>query len=174
MTGFFNLIRVLKKIAVCLIFACGSGVCIFGLMNIREAAAYKRYPSTSGFVIDSAVIKSHSSREKDLYELNIVYEYALGETPYYSTSVSSFGYDLFNESKAAYNGQIAEMTQILDKFPAPSSVLVHYNPEQPQDSVIDPDLKVPVLMPLIFGIILLLTSIHLYLFSSIFSVRKVD
>ncbi len=158
----------LRKILVTLIFITGVSVFVFGLLNIRKAAAYKKYPSVNGFVIDSAAAKSEETEGKSLYVVNIVYEYSIDGTQFYSTTISSMGYDLFGESKAYYTGTLESMKNVLDKYPVGADVTVFHNPQNPQDSIIDQDLKIPAFLPLILGSIFLLVSLHLCFFSGIF------
>lgn len=163
-------LNLIKKLLICVLFLGGLAVCVFGLMNIAKAAAYKKYPISNGFVIDSALAKSPESQDqKELFILNIVYDYTVNNEKYYATVISSFGYNLFKEAKAYYTGSLEDMNKVLDKYPVGSSVIVYYNPENPQDCVIDADLKMPVFLPLILGAILILISAHLYIFSDVFS-----
>ena len=63
-----------------------------------------------------------------------------------------------------YSGSESEIKDFLKKFPANSVIDVYVNPEDPKESVLETDLKMPVFIPLLFGFLLMLLALHLLFF----------
>ncbi len=163
----------IRRFIVILLFTAGITILVYGILNIRHASKYKKWPMTHGFIIDNAatphrMMPGDDTSKKNFYAVNIVYEYFVHDTAYYSTKVSSFGYDLLKPSKAYYSGTVEKIKGVLDKYAIGDGIPVYYDPENPQDTVIDPELKTPVFLPAVLGVLLILISLHLYFFSSFY------
>jgi len=167
----------IRKFIVILFFTAGIVILVYGILNVRYASRYKQWPITHGFIIDNAaappeLMPGDKTSKKNFYAVNIVYEYFVHDMTYYSTNISSFGYDLFKPSKAYYSGTVEKIKDVLDKYAIGDGVPVYYNPENPQDTVIDPEIKTPVFLPLVLGALLILISLHLYFFTSFYRKKK--
>lgn len=163
----------IRRLLVILFFIVGIAILVYGILNIRSAAKYKKWPMAHGFIIDNAATAPEMGTEgktpkSNFYTVNIVYEYFVHDMTYYSTNISSFGYDMFLPSKAYYSGSIEKIKDVLDKYAIGDGIPVYYDPDNPQDSVIDPGLKAPVFLPAVLGILLMMISFHLYFFSSFY------
>jgi hypothetical protein len=133
-------------------------------MNILQASRSKSWPAVTGTIIDSAPAKSEKPDGSSIYVANIIYSYEVDRIGFISESISCFGYDLLNPSDAYYTGSINEITSLLDKYPVGDNVKVYYNPEDPEESVIKTDLKLPVVIPLLSGLFIIAVFLHMHFF----------
>jgi len=112
------------------------------LFSIHRSNAYiaKHYQQTTGHITHSAVRSGYRGRT---YTVDIAYEYSVGERTYLGSRISAF---------AASSSNKTVWERLADRYPVGSTVEVHYDPAQPECSVLDP--TSPYLHPLmIIGII---------------------
>ncbi len=167
-----KIISLLKRLSVAVILLVGMAAVVFGIFNIRAAWVCSLWPTVKGRIVDSTPAQTRKPDGSSIYVANVVYEYTVKDSTYYSSNISNFGYDLFYPSLSYFTGQISDIKPVLNKYPVDSEVTVYYNPKDNDVSVIDPSLKLPVFLPLIFGILLLLIDFHLVYILGILSTRK--
>lgn len=114
------------------------------LFGIHRSNAYiaKHYQQTTGHITHSAV---RSGYRGGTYTTDIAYEYSVGEKTYLGSRISAF--EGASTNKTTWD-------RLADRYPAGSTVEVHYDPAHPERSVLDPSSE--YLNPLmIIGIILI-------------------
>jgi hypothetical protein len=121
--------------------ACVGFALLFGLITFacqRAAAQAKRWPIASGLVEASSITsyqrRSRSSEDREvrletLYRPNIVYGYDVGGVHYRGDKVSYSGYGTSSADVAK---------QVAARYPIGRALTVHYNPQNPSESAIDP------------------------------------
>lgn len=123
-------------VTACIGFALLFGLVVFAFQ--RVAAQARRWPAVSGFIETSDITtyqrrnratKDSVVRWKTLYRPNIVYGYDVAGVHYRGDKVSYFG-------SGANSADIAQ--QVAARYPVGTALTVHYNPENPSQSAIDP------------------------------------
>ena len=114
----------------------------------RQAEASQAWPSTSGRVVKTWVQET-IERDDDgfteyKYTPHIQYEYSAGGARYTGERLN-FGF-------TSVYGEMGPAEEALDLYPMGSQVTVYYNPEQPQDAVLDREMQGGVLGYVIGGI----------------------
>lgn len=111
---------------------------VFGLVLIiisitsrKKAQAAQNWPTTSG-VIESSRVDVHTSTDSDghrstTYKPVVSYRYQLMGLEYMGDRIA-FGANTFKLSKSE---------EIIRRYPVGQPVTVHYNPDKPQDSVLE-------------------------------------
>jgi hypothetical protein len=123
-------------VAACVGFALLFGLVVFAFQ--RVAAKAKTWPAVPGRVetsdIASYQLRNRSTEDsvvrwKTLYRPNVVYGYDVAGVHYRGDKLSYFG-------KGANSADIAR--QVATRYPVGTPLTVHYNPENPSESAIDP------------------------------------
>jgi hypothetical protein len=114
----------------------GLGIFFYSLSLFKSAWASRSWPTTSGIVVSSSVDSYWSESETGssksttlMYSAKIIYKYTADETDYTSQKISFGDYDSNNSR---------EIQAVVDRYPLNSDVLVYYNPENPEMSVLEP------------------------------------
>ena len=97
---------------------------ISGLRNVLRALASKRWPQVHGQITE---VKSVFTN--DVYSPEIRYEYVVNGHAFTGNTITIGD---FCSSSPSYT------KRVLARYPLDSTVLVSFNPEQPQDSVLEP------------------------------------
>ncbi len=98
------------------------------------------YPVTTGQVISSRVGTHHGSKGSVSYSVDIQYRYAVNDHPY---SGSCFRYNVGSSD-------FDWATAAVQMRPAGSQTKVFFNPRNPEDSILSPDVEGEDLLPLLF------------------------
>jgi hypothetical protein len=115
-----------------LIFLLLGGVfLVVGLVATKRAKAAQSWPSMPGTVVRSEVVR-HESTDEDgsssvSYEPVVHYEYAVMGQPFTGKRIA-FGANNFDHKKAA---------EIVARYPVGARANVFYNPDKPQDAVLE-------------------------------------
>lgn len=94
----------------------------------------KSWPMVQGSVLDSKIRESYSSGEEKSEQIYILYEYSFN-----GESLRSSVWRLGNATTSSRSKSAKE---ILARYPIGARVMVHVNPENPKDAVLEPG-KVP-------------------------------
>jgi hypothetical protein len=128
---------------------------VFGLIFIiisitarKRAKAAQTWPTTPGVVLSSHV-DIHTSRDSDgdrntTYKPVVAYRYEIMGLEYTGDRIA-FGANTFSHKKSY---------EIVGHYPVGQPLTVHYNPDKPQDAVLEAEAKGGV-ASLIIGIVLM-------------------
>lgn len=132
-----------------------------GVMLIRKhtkskqkAAEAQKWPTVSGRVVRSEILKSESSDEDGTsysYTPNIEYEYQVSGQNYSSKQVAFGGFSGTGSQKPA--------EKMVYKYPLNDSVSVYYNPANPHEAVLEQAVGSGAKGALIGGIVLIAVSL---------------
>jgi len=123
-------------VTACIGFALLFGLVVFAFT--RVAAQAKRWPTAAGRIETSFVtpyqLRNRSTGEstprlETRYRPNIVYGYDVAGVHYRGDKVSYFG-------RGANSADIAQ--EVVARYPVGTQLTVHYNPQNPSESAIDP------------------------------------
>jgi hypothetical protein len=128
---------VIISLGACLgVLFVGGGVIMISLgrRNQKKADASQNWPSVNGTVQDVKAVKNyHSSADDELdvdtFSPKVRYSYTVGATEYSSERIA-FGYG------KTFNSESAALASI-QKYSQGSLVTVYYNPENPDEAVLE-------------------------------------
>ena len=115
--------------------AVGAAVALAGLRGLERARASVKWPTAPGKVVASSVARRASSGSKGTtvtYHAEILYEYSVNGTTYDGNRVA---YGDYGSSSPAHARRIA------NRYPKGTAVTVHYMPDSPEESLLEPGLK---------------------------------
>ncbi|MDP3441966.1 MAG: DUF3592 domain-containing protein [Ignavibacteria bacterium] len=101
--------------------------------NMYRGYKSSTWPSVRGNILKSEISErrysgTKSSGRKTEYHASVDYQYEVIGKMYFSNSIS------YKASKTSYSAAMIE----LQKYPENSGHVVYYNPENPEESVLDP------------------------------------
>lgn len=120
--------RILPLIAVVV----GIVIAFFGIQGLIRVKASLDWPSTQGKVISSSV-EQNSNSKSTTYHAEILYEFDVNGTTFKGNCVSYGDYGSSNPSHAQ---------QIVNRYPKYMSVIVHYMPGNPGESLLEPGVQI--------------------------------
>ena len=126
----------------------GGGLLFIGIRSRRAAQASRAWPSTQGTVASSQVITSGSSRSR-WYKAQVTYTFTVDGQNYTSDKV------FFGDARSS---SMAKEQRVVDRYKAGAPVEVFYNPQQPQEAVLERRTGGTTLVYLILGCVLLLIA----------------
>lgn len=160
-----------KQIASKILFVAGLAISIFGLTIIKEAIKCLHWEKTECTIIDSDIKELPIPDRKTDRNLtpNIVYEYKNSKgRVYFSNKISYIDLKIFPLlSDNYYAGNFDEVKDFISNFELGSKHPVYFNPKNPADAILDNSLKLPVFIPLFFGLAMIYASLHFHLFAYI-------
>lgn len=115
---------------VALVIAFASLFVLFSLYRLVNALRTYRWPTTTGVVRGQGVNSSSSSEGSTSYSPELRYEYEVGGDTYVSSRIAVGSGPSFNSRSGA--------REWLEDYPTDSEVTVHYNPDSPDRSVLQP------------------------------------
>jgi hypothetical protein len=110
----------------------------------------KKWKITDGEIISSKMQESNFD-DGAIYKAVIQYKYTIGEKEYFSNRMFYGDYIGKNFSKS--------IQTLVSKYTKGTTVLVYYNPQHPNKSVLEPGIHLVIYRELLAGILLLLLSI---------------
>lgn len=117
-----------------------------GALMLQKAVKSHSWPKTEGVIIESH-IRMDDYRARDI-------------TPYfspvvaYSYVVAKRGYTGKNISPADFGGSERQAKNIINRYPVNKNVYVYYDPADPNNAVLEPGLKLFVVIPFLGGMLL--------------------
>lgn len=150
----------LSNVSICLapfFFLLAVVLGIAGVINRNKAKKASGWPSVQGKVIDARLEEQKSTDLDDNLSIHyrpvVTYQYEIGGQTYASnrTGVIPMNYDQKTAQKK------------LDAFPMGSALTVFYNPENPEEALLNPS-KTTANIFLIIGIVVLVISCVLTIF----------
>lgn len=120
----------------------GLGVALFlGLPTLERARASTQWPEAPGQITVSS-IRTQVNKGKRTYWAEVDYEYTVNGSQHTGNTVS-FG--------AARNSNRQLVEKVVDRYPLGHAVKVHYDPEAPEVSVLEPGVTFGAYFGLILG-----------------------
>ena len=165
--------QILKKKRTYLIgtlIIAGAIASVFGVISIIDARQCSNWPVVKGQIIDSFVydINSSSQNEKKarICIPDIKYEYVYKNEILFNNMISYFPGKMIGLRDFYYAAPESSICKFVEKYPIGSQVDIHVSPYDPNFSILDTSLRLPVFLPLIFGILLIYSGCHLIIFGS--------
>jgi hypothetical protein len=107
-------------------FAIGGAVYVVQFRQGLRADASKKWPTSRGTVVSSALEKSPGKRWR--YRAAVQYRYR----------VTGKDYEAGRVFWAGNEGRQKHMASVVSRYPAGSTVPIHYDPQNPAEAVLDP------------------------------------
>lgn len=131
-------------------FLLGSVVIIQSLSTILRGYTSKRWPRTSGIIVESYLEEQFHAEERWLFVPRVRYHYVVRGNEYESTTITFPTWGSTSRHRA-------ETT--LAQYPVTAAVSVSYLPENPVISVLEPGLTSNVFIGVSIGLTFLLSSV---------------
>lgn len=143
----------------------------YGLFRIFNAMECRNWPVVPGRIMDSSIAEipdrsNNSSTETSLPDIK--YEYQHNGVTYFKNSIGYYGINTLGLSDSYYAGTEDQIAAFIARYPINSEVNVHINPNNPAESVIDTDVKLPVFMPFFLGVLLVFAGFHIFLYGNFY------
>lgn len=150
-----------------LLLLIGVIVTIIGVFTLKNSLEAKKWPTTKGKITSSSVSEerkydSSSKRHKTEYRANIRYSYNVNGRSYYNDRIFFGAVNLSRSTAEKYTR----------KYPKGINVIVYYNPEKPEKSVLETSIGFRNLLTLIIGIAIMILGIFFLLKPSAFNPSK--
>jgi len=135
-----------KNILLGVVFvAVGVAVAAWGFMNLSKAMQSKSWPTAEGKIVSSQVVKKVESytdsnkhrRNRTIYRAHVRYSYMAKGRSLIGGKITMADSGSSSETRAK---------KIRDRYPAGSVCTVYYNPEKPEDSVLEAGINFGALM----------------------------
>jgi hypothetical protein len=107
-------------------FAIGVAVYVVQFRQGLRADASKKWPTSRGTIVSSALEQSPDHKRR--YRAAVQYRYRVGGKDYEANRVFWGGSE----------GRQKHMASVVSSYPAGSTVPVHYDPQNPDEAVLDP------------------------------------
>jgi len=156
-----------KKVFILFLFLIGLTISGYGIIGILEAQKCRDWKMVKGRVLGamlteiSDLLNEHKS---DNFVPDIAYEYMYEDITYFKQTIGYFPSNAMGLHDSYYAGSEDEIIAFTKKFPVNAEIDVYVNPDNPKESVLETDLKMPVFIPFLFGALLIYMSINLVVF----------
>lgn len=137
----------------------GAAVLVIGIATVRRARASRRWPSAKGVVVSSKILKErstssnsepgHGTRSDYQYKPEVAVEYAVRGVKYLSNRVTLADFSTSSTQHAA---------RVTARYPEGKVVDVFYNPDNPEDAILESRAGAGVLLLFAAGLFLLAVS----------------
>ncbi len=109
-------------------FLAGVALLIYGIGLVRDARACAGWPTVQGRVLSSEAQMVSRQKDKSTYAPNVSYRYEVDGKEYQSSRLTIVPRN--------YRGQ-QWVTEILASYPVGGVVVVHYDPKEPANCMLD-------------------------------------
>lgn len=140
-----------------LFIVAGTLMSFFGVRQFLQAKASTAWPTVTG-VITVAELGKQMGNEQDestTYSADLSYDYLVNDHSYVNGAVSFAGVKSRDPSTAR---------RILKRYPVGKQVTVYYNPDDPQDAVLEPGLRGGSWFLPLFGTLFVAVGVGLFFF----------
>ncbi|MDP2653307.1 MAG: DUF3592 domain-containing protein [Candidatus Omnitrophota bacterium] len=120
----------------------GLAVMNMGFKQIQKSKLSMTWPTVEGVVSSSDMGRHRDSDRGTTYSADVTYRYVLEGTTYVSSKVR---YGSLNTSNPA------DAQRVLNRYPVGTKVSVHFNPDDPYESVLEPGMHGGVWFFPVFG-----------------------
>ena len=143
-----------------LVVLIGVGFAIWGGMQVVEARSATSWTETQGEIVSSEVIHttstSQTSKTKWYYQAEIKYRYEVDGLEYVADRLD------FGTYKHKYKSEVYPVGTT-NRYPVGKNVTVYYDPVDPEQAVIDREVKLNTYTGLLVGIITTIIGVVLFL-----------
>ncbi len=129
----------------------GGGLTVWQCLAIASAVESRKWPRAPGKILRSFLDRSQGS-EGLVYLRRVTCQYRIGDSEYICSRIR-FGISLWHSSQPGYSLRSSK------QYWVGSDVEVFFNPEDPQDSVLEPGLALSLLEGLAFSLMVFGTGI---------------
>ncbi len=136
----------------------GGSASVFGFELVEEAISARNWQTTEGYVKNVKLVReTRGKRQITTHHLSITYGYIVEQTAYTNDRYS------FGEGKVASERFRSRSQAIATKnqYPANSKIIVYYNPDNPNASVLKRELEFTTFIPVILGLLVCSGGIRL-------------
>ena len=115
----------------------GTGLALL-FVSIRyylQARASLTWPSVFGTIVSSIVTTSRGSEGETFYQASITYSYDVNDRTYQATRVK------IGKQNVYWSGGESLAQSVVNKYPSGKKINVYYNPNAPENAVLEPGLK---------------------------------
>jgi len=127
---------------------------LFATNNSVNAFKTKSWPTTQGTVISSQVERSSRYIPKVIYT--------------YDVDTNAFSSDRIRQTNYAQYKKKEDAAKVADRYPVDSKVTVYYNPNKPDEAILEPGIKGEHIFMFLLGLVIFLAP----LIGLIYSIRK--
>lgn len=129
----------------------------FSAPMVKESEASENWPTTSGIITHSELSQSMSDGKK-MYAANVNYNFTVDEKAYTGDRISL-------TSNGTSTGSVGKVKETLQTYPVDANVTVYYDPEFPNNAVLEPGADFFIYFvkygPLVLGLIGVLMILQL-------------
>jgi len=142
--------------------ALGVAAILWGLGNVRHGRASESWPTTEGIVIMSEIARTTSTstgktrKTTTNYRANVEYEYTVGGVDYKRDQISFGQFSTSSRSQAQL---------VVNRYRVGESVQVHYDPDKPEVSLLEPGVGFMTYLPAAVGGVFILLGVVFFLAS---------
>jgi Protein of unknown function (DUF3592) len=129
----------------------GGGLIVWQALAMERAAASRRWPRASGKVLRVFVAEKEGG-EGPVYLVKVLCQYRVGDSEYTCDRLR-FGIALWNDR------WIARLSRTLKKYTAGDKVEIAYDPEKPEESVLEPGFAPTLLSGFGLGFVVFIAGI---------------
>ena len=131
---------------------------IFYLFDISQAFIARSWPTVQGEILSSSVGESmemsSKGRGRPRYDGNVTYSYSVNDQSFQNDRVC-FGYQ---KDLASYENA----NQIRSKYPKGKKVKIYYDPNNPEESVLQTNIPGRMIAMTVTGLVFILTGFYYY------------
>jgi hypothetical protein len=137
-----------------LVILLGGGLIVWQALAMERSAASRRWPRAPGKVLRVFLDKSvdHESLHGYKYLVKVICQYKVGDSEYTCDRLH-FGMELWNDRR------IARRSRVLKKYAQGDRVEIAYNPQKPEESILEPGFTPALLTGLVFGLFVFIMGI---------------
>lgn len=127
----------------------GLGLLIYSVLAVREALSARDWPTVRGVVAFAGMVERSSGDNDPVYAADIRYDYTVGNQRYLGTRVG------FGDLSSA-NSSAAEA--VLQRYIPGQQIPVYYDPDHPENAVLEPGFAPEIWLPIGVGAFFLLSG----------------
>jgi len=142
-----------------LVLLAGIGLTVWGWNTLQNARASTAWPTTEGVVISSEVTQSTDDEGSESYYPTVSYTYTINEIVHINNTIKF--------SDTSYN-DLRKAQAVTGNYSVGKNIVVYYDPENPENAVLEPGASGGSYIVLTFGVLLILIALANGPFSSLF------
>lgn len=133
-----------------LILLAGIGLTVWGWTTLQNARASTAWPTTEGVVIASEITQSTDDEGRESYLPRVSYTYTANDINRTNNTIKF--------SDTSYN-DLRKAQEVTGNYSVGKNIVVYYDPESPENAVLEPGVSSGSYIVLSFGILLVLISL---------------
>lgn len=133
----------------------GGSVVFWGVNTFFKANQSEAWPFVDGIIVESEMEYHRSNEGSGTYHARILYDYTVGGVLYSGDQVAYGDYGSSDSSHAR---------SIVNRYPKGQSVLVYYDPNQPEESVLERGIQAQIFFLPAFGLVFLIAGLIMMIY----------